>query len=180
MPDAPWLVTPLRRLKGPLQGCRVDVLRALSRRHQPPRVSWQSAPVSSHRLGDRELLSRGGHHSGTFGIRRIHLDGSLDLEFAVECEEASCNVAGYKCPVLGLAVSDEGREECHTLHTKFQGALPLDQSFIGGRDEKWGQRDLLEELSSRIFIANFHCEFSLRKFFKLRSSKNLRNSSLRG
>ena len=118
--------------------------------------------------------------SGTFGIKRIHLDGNLDLEFAVECEEASCNVAGYKCPVLGLAVSDEGREECHTLHTKFQGALPLDQSFIGGRDEKWGQRDLLEELSSRIFIANFHCEFSLRKFFKLRSSKNLRNSSLRG
>ena len=111
MPERAVVGYPLRRLKGPLQGCRVDVLRALSRRHQPPRVSWQSAPVSSHRLGDRELLSRGGHHSGTFGIRRIHLDGSLDLEFAVECEEASCNVAGYKCPVLGLAVSDEGRRQ---------------------------------------------------------------------
>ena len=49
--------------------------------------------------------------SGTFGIKRIHLDGNLDLEFAVECEEASCNVAGYKCPVLGLAVSDEGRRQ---------------------------------------------------------------------
>ena len=103
--------------------------------------------------------------SGTFGIERIHLDGNLDVAYAVECEEASCNVAGYKCPVLGLAVSDEGREECHTLHTKFQGALPLDQSFIGGRDEKWGQRDTClknfrPEFSLRTFIANFHCESS--------------------
>ena len=47
--------------------------------------------------------------SGTFGIERIHLDGNLDVAYAVECEEASCNVAGYKCPVLGLAMSDEGR-----------------------------------------------------------------------
>ena len=47
--------------------------------------------------------------SGTFGIERIHLDGNLDFAFAVECEEASCTVAGYKCPVLGLAVNDEGR-----------------------------------------------------------------------
>ena len=47
--------------------------------------------------------------SGTFGIERIHLDGNLDVAYAVECEEASCNVAGYKCPVLGLAVGDEGR-----------------------------------------------------------------------
>ena len=47
--------------------------------------------------------------SGTFGIERIHLDGNLDVAYAVECEEASCNVAGYKCPVLGLAVNDEGR-----------------------------------------------------------------------
>ena len=47
--------------------------------------------------------------SGTFGINRIHLDGNLDVAYAVECEEASCNVAGYKCPILGLAVSDEGR-----------------------------------------------------------------------
>ena len=37
--------------------------------------------------------------SGTFGIKRIHLDGNLDVAYAVECEEASCNVAGYKCPV---------------------------------------------------------------------------------
>ena len=66
--------------------------------------------------------------SGTFGIERIHLDGNLDVAYAVECEEASCTVAGYKCPVLGLAVTDEGRrrlgavninansEECDICH----------------------------------------------------------------
>ena len=53
-----------------------------------------------------------GGANGTFGIEGIHLDGDLDVTYNVECENEKCsNVAGYKCPVLGLAVTGEGRRQ---------------------------------------------------------------------
>ena len=49
------------------------------------------------------------HAGANFGIEGIHLNGNLDAEYGVECEEAKCSDTAYQCPVLGLAVTDEGR-----------------------------------------------------------------------
>ena len=48
------------------------------------------------------------HAGANFGIEGIHLNGNLDAEYGVECEEAKCSDTAYQCPVLGLAVTDEG------------------------------------------------------------------------
>ena len=48
------------------------------------------------------------HTGANFGIEGIHLDGSFDVVYGVECEEAKCSDTAYQCPVLGLAVTDEG------------------------------------------------------------------------
>ena len=81
--------------------------------------------ITSLEVGDNEGATKmtmgGGHiftasvtassyHTGViFGIEGIHLDGSLNAVYGVECEEAKCSDTAYQCPVLGLAVTDEGR-----------------------------------------------------------------------
>ena len=80
--------------------------------------------IGSLEVGDNEGATKmtmgGGHiftasvtassyHTGViFGIEGIHLDGSLNAVYGVECEEAKCSDTAYQCPVLGLAVTDEG------------------------------------------------------------------------
>ena len=69
------------------------------------RQTDQESPIS---LSWRATASF--YHTGaSFGIEGIHLDGSLDVAYGVECEEAKCSDTAYQCPVLGLAVMDEGR-----------------------------------------------------------------------
>jgi len=58
------------------------------------------------------------HAGANFGIEGIHLNGNIDAVYGVECEEAKCSDTAYQCPVLGLALTDEGRRRldcCHGL-----------------------------------------------------------------
>ena len=58
-----------------------------------------------HSLGDRKLLPHGGllWNRGDPPRREPRR-----FAYGVECEEAKCSDTAYQCPVLGLAVTDEG------------------------------------------------------------------------